>query len=165
MSILPRASFGGGCFWGMEKWFKKQFSNSISNTAVGYMGGDKNHPSYKEVCSGQTGHAEVVTMNYDPSKVKYEELLMFFWRIHDPTTANRQGNDVGTQYRSAVFFYSPEQESSAKKMKEELQKSGRFSSPIVTEIIPAGEFWKAEDYHQAYLDKNPGGYCNHKIRW
>jgi len=158
-----RAAFGGGCFWGMEKWFRKQFPQLLT-TAVGYMGGSLKNPTYKQVCSGDTGHAEVLYLEYDPAKTKYRDLLSFFWRVHDPTTPNRQGNDVGTQYRSAVFFYTPEQEAEARQVKTELEEAGKWKN-IVTEIAPASQFYRGEDYHQLYLDNNPNGYCNHRPRW
>jgi len=129
------------------------------------MGGNLKNPSYEAVCTGNTGHAEVVHLEYDPNKIKYEDLLSFFWRVHDPTTLNRQGNDKGTQYRSAIFFYTPEQEAAAKKSLQEIQNSGKIKDPIVTHILPAGEFYDGEEYHQDYLGKNPGGYCNHRLRW
>ena len=155
-----KASFGAGCFWGVEKIFSKV--KGVVSTEVGYMGGSAANPTYEEVCTGRTGHAEAIEVVYDPSKVSYEELLATFWEWHDPTTLNRQGPDVGTQYRSAIFFYDPEQESAAKRSKEILEKSKVFKNPIVTEIVPAGKLWKAEEYHQQYLQKNPGGYCSHK---
>jgi len=159
-----KATFGAGCFWGTEKFFKKQFAPNVK-TAVGYMGGKKSEPSYQQVCTGQTGHAEVLHLEYDPKNVSYDDLLTFFWRMHDPTTPNRQGNDVGTQYRSVVFYHDEEQREQAEKKKKEIDAKGVFKNPIATTIEPAGQFWSAEDYHQDYLEKNPGGYCNHKIRW
>jgi len=161
---IQKATFGGGCFWGMEKWYRKQFPNLISTT-VGYMGGNKQFPTYKDVCTGLTGHAEVIQMEYDPKKIAFEDLVTFFFRIHDPTTLNRQGNDIGTQYRSVIFYHTDEQETIARRLLHESQQSGKIQGEIVTQIIPAGEFWKAEDYHQKYLEKNPDGYCNHRIRW
>jgi len=148
----------------MEKWFCKQFPELLS-TAVGYLGGASANPTYKEVCRGDTGHAEVLQVEYDPDKTKYRDLLIFFWRVHDPTTLNRQGNDQGSQYRSAVFYHSDEQQKEATEVMAELQESGKFKAPIVTEITAATEFYRAEDYHQQYLEANPGGYCNHKLRW
>jgi len=159
-----KAAFGGGCFWGMEKFFKKEFKSGLSTSAVGFMGGNKKNPSYEEVCSGKTGHAEVLFVEYDDKKVNYKDLVIFFFRMHDPTTLNRQGNDVGTQYRSAIFYYNDEQKNIANEVKAELQKT-KFKDPIMTDISPATDFYIAEDYHQAYLDKNPYGYCNHKMRW
>jgi len=160
---VVQAAFGGGCFWGMEKWFKKEFPALLS-TAVGYMGGTLNDPTYEQVCTGKTGHAEVLWLEYDPTKTNFRDLLSYFWRIHDPTTLNRQGNDVGTQYRSAVFYYTPEQKKDAEEVKKEIESAGRWKN-IITEIVPATQFYKGEKYHQAYLDNNPGGYCNHKPRW
>mgnify|MGYP001571394728 CR=1 FL=1 len=155
-----KAAFGAGCFWGVEKIFSKV--TGVVSTQVGYMGGSAAEPTYEEICTGRTGHAEAIEVLYDPSKVSYEELLATFWEWHDPTTLNRQGPDVGTQYRSVIFFSDSEQEAAAKRSKEVLERSKVFKNPIVTEIIPAGRFWKAEEYHQKYLQKNPGGYCSHK---
>jgi len=160
-----RAAFGAGCFWGVEKFFRKEFKDGLKETAVGYMGGNKKNPSYEDVCSGKTGHAEVLYLEYDPKVVNYRDLLLFFWKIHDPTTLNRQGNDVGTQYRSTVFYYTEEQKKLAQEVKEEVQKTRYPKNPIVTEIAAATEFYKGEDYHQLYLEKNPYGYCNHRPRW
>ncbi len=148
---MEKATFGAGCFWGVEATFRKV--QGVVSTTVGYSGGTFENPTYKDVCSGETGHAEVVQLEYDPTKVSYEDLLDVFWRIHDPTTLNRQGPDVGTQYRSAIFFHTPEQAAVAIASKEKLQKSGHFTKPIVTEITPASEFYRAEDYHQRYLEK------------
>lgn len=148
---MEKATFGAGCFWGVEATIRKV--QGVVLTTVGYSGGTFENPTYKDVCSGKTGHAEVVQVEYDPTKVSYEDLLDVFWRIHDPTTLNRQGPDVGTQYRSAIFFHTPEQEAAAIVSKEKLQKSGHFTRPIVTEIAPASEFYRAEDYHQRYLEK------------
>lgn len=159
-SQYKKASFGAGCFWGVEKIFSKV--KGVISTQVGYMGGSAANPTYEEVCAGRTGHAEAIEVVYDSSKVSYEELLAAFWEWHDPTTMNRQGPDVGTQYRSVIFFHDAGQEAAAKRSKEILEKSKVFKSPIVTEIVPAGKLWKAEDYHQQYLQKNPGGYCSHK---
>jgi methionine-S-sulfoxide reductase len=148
----------------MEKWFRKEFPDLLE-TKVGYLGGTTKNPSYEDVCTGRTGHAEVLQVLYDPAKTRYRDLLTFFFRIHDPTTLNRQGGDIGTQYRSAIFYHNEEQAREAKEVKEEMQKSGKFSAPIVTEISAASDFYPAESYHQGYLDKNPGGYCNHRPRW
>jgi peptide-methionine (S)-S-oxide reductase len=148
---MEKATFGAGCFWGIEAAFRKV--PGVLSTSVGYAGGSFGNPTYKDVCSGETGHAEVVQVEYDPSQVSYEEIVDVFWKIHDPTTLNRQGPDVGTQYRSAIFFHNPEQEAAARASKERLQSSGRFKGPIVTEITPASEFYRAEEYHQRYLDK------------
>lgn len=148
---MEKATFGAGCFWGIEASFSK--IEGVASTTVGYAGGSFKDPTYKDVCSGKTGHAEVVQVEYDPSKVSYEELLRVFWNIHDPTTLNRQGPDIGTQYRSAVFFHNPEQEVAAAASKQKLQSSGRYQKSIETEITPASEFYRAEDYHQQYFEK------------
>ena len=148
---MEKATFGAGCFWGVEEAFRQV--TGVKSTAVGYMGGSLRNPSYEDVCTGETGHAEVLQVEYDPSELSYDQLLDVFWNIHDPTQLNRQGADVGGQYRSAVFFHTPEQEAAAKASKEELQNSGRFIRKIVTEITPASEFWRAEDYHQQYVAK------------
>ena len=148
---MEKATFGAGCFWGVEAAFRKV--EGVVSATVGYAGGSSKNPTYKEVCSGKTGHAEVVQVEYDPSTVSYQKLLEVFWQIHDPTTLNRQGPDIGTQYRSAIFFHNPEQEAAAVASKEQWQKSGRFKNPIVTEITPASEFYRAEDYHQQYFEK------------
>lgn len=149
---MEKATFGGGCFWGVETAFR--LVKGVTSATVGYSGGSLNNPTYEDVCSGKTGHAEVVQVEYDPSKVSYEELLEVFWNIHDPTILNRQGPDIGTQYRSAIFFHTPEQESVAIASKEKLQNSGRYKRPIVTEITSASEFYRAEEYHQRYYEKH-----------
>ncbi|OUC97112.1 peptide-methionine (S)-S-oxide reductase MsrA [Streptosporangium minutum] len=153
------ADFGLGCFWGAERKFWQ--TPGVVSTSVGYAGGYTRNPTYEEVCSGQTGHTELVRVVFDPSKVSYEELLRVFWEAHDPTQGMRQGNDVGTQYRSAVYFHSPEQEKSALTSRNAYQKVLTESGygKITTEIAPAGDYFFAEDYHQQYLFKNPGGYC------
>ncbi|MFQ5893317.1 MAG: peptide-methionine (S)-S-oxide reductase MsrA [Nitrospinota bacterium] len=148
---MEKATFGAGCFWGVEAAFRRV--KGVTSTSVGYMGGTLEDPTYEDVCTGQTGHAEVVQVEYDPSQVSYEELLTVFWTIHDPTTLNRQGPDAGTQYRSVVFFHTPEQEAAAKASKEALQRSGRFPRDVVTEITPASGYYRAEAYHQQYLEK------------
>ena len=147
---MEKATFGAGCFWGVEEAFRKV--EGVVDVAVGYAGGHTENPTYGDVCSGTTGHVEVVEVEYDPSKVSYEKLLEVFWENHDPTTPNRQGPDVGTQYRSAIFFHNPEQEAAARASKEEAQT--RFKDPIVTEITSASEFYRAEEYHQRYFEKN-----------
>ena len=157
---MEKATFAAGCFWGVEAVFRQ--IEGVTATRVGYTGGDFKNPTYKDVCSGTTGHAEAVEVEYDPSKVTYERLLEVFWENHDPTTLNRQGPDVGTQYRSAVFFLTPEQEAAAKASKEKLQTNGRYKRPIVTEINPASEFYPAEDYHQQYLEKRGLAHCRIK---
>lgn len=146
-----KATFGAGCFWCIEPAFQKL--NGVLSTLVGYSGGSFKDPTYEDVCTGQTGHAEVVQVEYDPSKISYDELLNVFWNNHDPTTLNRQGPDIGEQYRSVIFFHTPEQESTAKISKEKLQNSGKYGKKIVTEIVPASQFYKAEDYHQRYYEK------------
>ena len=148
--MTERATFGAGCFWGVEAEFRKV--DGVVEAAVGYSGGTTKSPTYKDVCSGATGHAEVIEVEYDPSKVSYEELLEVFWKNHDPTTPNRQGWDVGTQYRSAIFYHSLEQKAAAQASKEKAQE--RFKKPIVTEITSASEFYRAEEYHQRYFEKN-----------
>ena len=153
-----KATFAAGCFWGVEDAFRKV--KGVTNTMVGYIGGNFNNPTYQDVCSGKTGHAEAVKVEYDPDLVSYDELLGLFWSLHDPTTLNSQGPDVGAQYRSAIFFHSTEQELDAKKSKDLLQSSGRFEQKIVTEITPASEFYKAEDYHQQYFEKGNAGQCS-----
>ncbi len=146
---MAQASFAAGCFWGIEAAFRKRAG--VTSTTVGYTGGSTEDPSYEEVCSGRTGHAEAVLVEYDPAKVSYAQLLELFWQIHDPTTPNRQGPDIGTQYRSAVYAHDAEQEAAAKASRD--ATAGRFARPIVTEIAPAGPFHKAEDYHQQYFEK------------
>ena len=157
-----KAILAGGCFWGMEKAFSEM--DGVVSTQVGYTGGAVKNPGYELVCTGLTGHAEAIEVVYDPSKVSYDDLLEFFFRHHDPTTLNRQGPDIGSQYRSAVFYHSPEQQKSALKTKELLDRSDIFKKPIVTKIEPAGEFYTAEDYHQKYLKKNPHGYCSIQLQ-
>jgi len=131
----------------------------VLSTSVGYMGGTLKNPTYQDVCTDRTGHAEVVEVEYDPFKVSYDELLKVFWANHDPTTLNRQGPDLGTQYRSVIFFHTPQQEAAAKAAKERLQASGKYKRPVVTEIVPAADFWRAEDYHQQYLEKRGLAHC------
>jgi peptide-methionine (S)-S-oxide reductase len=152
---LEKATFAAGCFWGVEVEFRN--TPGVKDAQVGYVGGQTENPSYKEVCSGRTGHAEAVEITFDPSEVSYGELVDSFWRLHDPTQVNRQGWDVGTQYRSAIFFHSAEQEREARASKERAQE--RFPKPIATEIVPADTFWRAEEYHQQYLVKNGRASC------
>lgn len=154
---LQIATFAAGCFWGIEEAFTKL--KGVKSTMVGYTGGWLQNPKYKDVCDHNTGHAEAVQIQYDPNEVSYEELLDVFWSIHDPTTKNRQGPDIGSQYRSMIAFHTPEQETVARKSLEELTKSGRFRKEIVTEIVPASEFYRAEEYHQKYYQKRGGGSC------
>jgi peptide-methionine (S)-S-oxide reductase len=156
--MMDKATFGAGCFWGVEAAFR--LVKGVKATAVGYAGGSLDNPTYKEVCTDRTGHAEVVQVEYDPAEVSYGDLLGVFWDNHDPTTLNRQGPDVGTQYRSVIFFHSPEQEAAARAAKEALDTSGRFKRPIVTQILPAPAFWIAEDYHQQYLEKRGLASCH-----
>ncbi len=157
---MAKATFAAGCFWGVEATFR-QLPGVIS-TRVGYTGGHFPNPTYKDVCSDGTGHAEAVEVEYDPAKLPYKKLLQVFWENHDPTQLNRQGPDWGSQYRSAIFFRTPEQESEAKASKAQLEKSGGFQKPIVTEIVPAATFHPAEDYHQQYLEKRGLATCHIK---
>jgi peptide-methionine (S)-S-oxide reductase len=157
---MAKAIFAAGCFWGVEATFR-QLPGVIS-TRVGYTGGDYPNPTYKEVCTDRTGHAEAVEVEYDPTKLSYETLLETFWENHDPTQLNRQGPDWGTQYRSAIFFTTPEQEVAAKASKAALEKSHRYSKPVVTQIVPATTFFQAEDYHQQYLEKKGLASCHIK---
>jgi peptide-methionine (S)-S-oxide reductase len=152
-----KATFGAGCFWGVEETFRQL--PGVSSTAVGYAGGAKENPTYEDVCSDATGHAEVVEVEFDPAEIAYTKLLDVFWSNHNPTTLNRQGPDVGTQYRSAIFYHSPEQKQQAEASKAALEKSGRFPRPIVTQIEPAPKFWRAEEYHQQYLRKRGQTHC------
>lgn len=154
---MATATFAAGCFWGVEAAYRQV--PGVRSTAVGYMGGELRNPTYQDVCTHRTGHAEVVQVEYDPARVSYERLLNVFWENHDPTTLNRQGPDVGTQYRSAIFFHDAEQEKTARASKDSIEKSGRFHRPVVTEITPASEFWRAEDYHQQYLEKRGLATC------
>lgn len=148
---LEKATFAAGCFWGVEEFFRT--IPGVVSTRVGYTGGKTRNPTYEEVCTDKTGHAEAVEIEFDPQKITYEKLLDIFWSIHDPTTANRQGPDTGTQYRSVIFCRTPEQNTAALKSKQELEKSAKFNAPIVTEIVPAAEFYPAEEYHQKYYQK------------
>jgi peptide-methionine (S)-S-oxide reductase len=152
---MEKAIFGAGCFWGIEAAFRQM--KGVKATAVGYSGGAVANPSYELVCTGQTGHTEVVLVEYDPAVVSYEDLLTVFWEIHDPTTMNRQGPDVGTQYRSAIYFADEAQETAARASKDAEDQSGRQPGPIVTEITQASEFHMAEDYHQQFVEKRQGG--------
>jgi peptide-methionine (S)-S-oxide reductase len=152
-----KATFGAGCFWGVEADFRQV--KGVVATAVGYEGGTLDNPTYRDVCTNRTGHAEIVEVDYDPTQVSYEELLTLFWENHDPTTLNRQGPDVGTQYRSVVFFHTPEQQAAALASKERLEQLGRYKRPIVTQIVPATTFFQAEDYHQQYLEKRGLSSC------
>lgn len=155
---LEKATFGAGCFWGVEETFRT--TPGVKETAVGYEGGRTENPTYEDVCYLETGHAEVVQVEFDPSEVSYEQLLDIFWNNHNPTTLNQQGPDVGDQYRSVIFYHSPEQKEAAEKSKAELEKSGRFKKPIVTFIEPGSTFNKAEEYHQKYLMKRGAESCH-----
>jgi peptide-methionine (S)-S-oxide reductase len=154
--MLEKATLGAGCFWGVEAAFRRLAG--VKETQVGYMGGKLKNPSYKDVCTDSTGHAEVLGVTFDPEVISYPDILEMFWDNHNPTTLNRQGPDVGTQYRSAIFYHSPEQEAEAKASRDAAQK--RFPKPIVTEIVPATEFWRAEEYHQQYLEKRGLSQCH-----
>lgn len=155
---LSQAMFGAGCFWGVEETFRKV--PGVVETAVGYSGGDTPNPDYDAVCSKQTGHVEVIWLTFDPVQVSYKQLLDIFWSNHNPTTLNRQGPDVGEQYRSVVFYYDDAQRETAEKAKQELEASGKWSKPIVTAIEPAKEFYRAEEYHQRFFEKRGGGSCH-----
>jgi peptide-methionine (S)-S-oxide reductase len=160
---LQTATFGAGCFWCTEAVFLNV--KGVTKVVSGYEGGKVKNPSYREVCTGETGHAEVTEITYDPSKVSFEELLEVFWNTHDPTTLNRQGADEGTQYRSVVFYHNDEQKKTAEAYKKQLEASHVYKNPIVTEITPASTFYAAEDYHQNYFELNPNqGYCQYVIR-
>jgi len=152
------ATFAAGCFWGVQAEFGKV--KGVVQTTVGYTGGHTEHPTYRDVCSDTTGHAEAVQIVFDPAVVTYEQLLDKFWSMHDPTTPNRQGPDVGSQYRSVIFYHSSEQQAAAVASKEKLEKAHRLPRPIVTEIVPASKFWPAEEYHQKYFQKHGGGSCH-----
>jgi len=152
-----KATFGAGCFWGVEAAFRQV--PGVVETAVGYAGGTVPNPTYQDVCTDETGHAEVVQVTYDPARVSYDRLLDVFWENHDPTQVNRQGPDVGTQYRTAIFFHTPEQRDAALASKARLEKGGRYRRPVATEISPAPTFWRAEDYHQRYLEKRGLASC------
>lgn len=156
------ATLAGGCFWGMEEIIRK--IPGVIKTTVGYTGGKTPHPTYEQVCTGKTGHAEAIQIEFDPAKLSYEALLGYFFRMHDPTTLNRQHNDVGTQYRSAIFYHGEAQRQAAERAKAKANQSGKFKRPVVTEIVQAGEFYPAEAYHQDYLQKNPNGYTCHVLR-
>lgn len=154
---IERATFGAGCFWGIEEMFREV--RGVVDTAVGFMGGSTENPTYPDVCTGKTGHTEVVQVTYDPGEVSYRDLLNVFWNAHDPTTLNRQGPDIGTQYRSVIFYHTTEQEAEARASRAAVEQSGRFRRHVVTAIEPAGTFWRAEEYHQQYFAKHGGGHC------
>lgn len=149
----------GGCFWGMEELFRKQ--NGVIRTEVGYAGGSSESPNYKTVSTGTTGHAESIEIEFDPTKTSLSELLLYFFRIHNPTTENRQGNDVGSQYRSVIFYQNPAQKQTAEEIIARVNASQAWTSPVVTQVLPLGQFWPAEEYHQNYLQKEPNGYTCH----
>lgn len=154
---LQTATFAAGCFWGVEEAFRQV--KGVKSTTVGYTGGTSKNPSYEDVCSDMTGHAEAVQIQYEPKQVSYEQLLEVFWSVHDPTTKNRQGPDIGSQYRSMISYHTSEQEMLAKQSKENIERSGKFRNGIVTEIVQALTFYKAEEYHQQYYEKRGGGKC------
>ncbi len=156
------ATLAGGCFWGVEELFRKL--DGIVNTEVGYTGGDFENPTYEDLKTAKTGHAEAIQIEFDSSRLSFESLLQYFFRLHDPTSLNRQGGDVGTQYRSAIFYHDAEQKSCAQKIITETEASGRWPKRIVTQVMPASKFYSAEKYHQDYLVKNPGGYTCHFLR-
>ncbi|MCC6127272.1 MAG: peptide-methionine (S)-S-oxide reductase MsrA [Pirellulales bacterium] len=155
---MEKATFAAGCFWGVEEAFRTL--KGVLKTTVGYAGGTSENPTYQQVCTDRTGHAEVVLVEYDPAQASYEQLLDAFWNAHDPTTLNRQGPDTGTQYRSAIFYHSPAQKASAEASKQRLAQSGKFKRPVVTEIVAAGPFYPAEEYHQQYLLKRGEARCH-----
>lgn len=157
---MEQATFAAGCFWGIEATFRQL--PGVLDTSVGYIGGDTDQPTYKEVCTGDTHHAEAVQIIFDPAQVSYAQLLEVFWQCHDPTQLNRQGPDVGTQYRSAIFYHSPQQEMTALNSKAQQQNNGRFRKPIVTAIVPASTYFPAEEYHQQYLEKRGLAHCSIK---
>ena len=155
--VTEKATYGAGCFWGVEHAFRRV--EGVTSTAVGYAGGEVEDPTYRQVCSGNTGHAEVVQVEYDPSRVSYDELLDVFWSIHNPTTVDRQGPDIGEQYRSVIFYHTDEQEAGAEASKQRLEESGKWPDPVVTAIEPTPAFYRAEEYHQRYNEKHGGGAC------
>lgn len=155
---MAKATFAAGCFWGVEDAFRQV--KGVTSTVVGYTGGTTASPTYKQVCTGQTGHAEAVEVEFDPAQTSYRDLLAVFFQSHDPTQLNRQGPDFGTQYRSAIFYHDPQQQSEARSAETTLEKSGIFKRPIVTQIVPAGEFYRAEEYHQQYFEKQGVRACH-----
>jgi methionine-S-sulfoxide reductase len=158
--VTEKATLAGGCFWGVEELIRKL--PGVINTEVGYTGGTLANPRYEDMKKGNTGHAESIEIEFDPAKVSYDEILDFFFRLHDPTTANRQGNDVGTQYRSAIFYHDEKQREAAERAKQRAQP--KWPRPIVTDVVPTSQFWAAEDYHQDYLQRIPWGYTCHFVR-
>lgn len=160
---MEQATFGGGCFWCTEAVF--QNLRGVTKVVSGYMGGHTDNPTYKDICNGDTGHAEIIQIEYNENEISFDDLLLIFFKTHDPTTLNRQGNDAGTQYRSVIFYESPEQKSQAENMVDKLEKEMVFDRPIVTEITPISKFYSAEDYHQNYYNNNPDqGYCAYVIQ-
>ena len=162
MNQKETATLAGGCFWGMEEIIRA--IPGVLRTEIGYTGGQTLNPTYPEVKTGKTGHAEAIEIEFDPRVLTYESLLLWFFKMHDPTTVNRQGNDIGSQYRSAIFYHSEAQRLSAEKIKMQVNEGGKWKRPIVTEIVAASPFYSAEEYHQDYLQKNPGGYTCHYLR-
>ena len=162
MARQETATLAGGCFWGVEELIRK--TPGVIDTTVGYAGGTLANPRYEDVKTGRTGHAETVEIVFDPDRISYEEILRFFFRFHDPTTKNRQGNDVGTQYRSTIFYHDDAQRETAQRVVKEVDASGTWSRPLVTEIVPVSKFWPAEDDHQDYLQRIPWGYNCHYVR-
>jgi methionine-S-sulfoxide reductase len=162
MAQTEIATLAGGCFWGVEEIIRE--IPGVISTVVGYSGGETSNPRYEQVKTGTTGHAEAIQVEFDPSKLSFRDLLGFFFRMHDPTTLNRQGNDRGSQYRSAIFFHSPEQEKTAQEVIKEVDASGKWKGKVVTQVVPFANFTNAEEYHQKYLVKNPGGYTCHYLR-
>jgi peptide-methionine (S)-S-oxide reductase len=162
MNTVEKATFGGGCFWGVEARFRE--CDGVISTRVGYSGGITENPTYKDVCTNTTGHAEVVEVLYDPKKLSYEKLLDIFFDVHDPTQINRQGVDIGTQYRTVIFYHSEQQKNLAEQKKKNLDASGRYRKPIATQILPAVTFWEAEDYHQQYLEKQGRSTCSLSLK-
>jgi len=160
--VTEIATLAGGCFWGVEELIRKL--PGVIDTTVGYTGGTLAKPRYEDVKTGHTGHAESLEIRFDPERISYDEILRYFFRLHDPTTANRQGNDIGTQYRSAIFVHDEKQREVAERVKNEVDGSGKWPRPVATEIVNATEFWPAEDYHQDYLQKYPNGYTCHYVR-
>ena len=160
--VTETATLAGGCFWGTEEFFRKV--PGVLETRVGYTGGQSKNPTYEDTSTGTTGHAESVEIKFDPAKVDYAQLLTLFFKVHDPTTLNRQGNDVGSQYRSAIFFHGEKQRETAQALMAKIEKSGAWRAKLTTELAPAGTFYPAEEYHQHYLVKHPGGYDNHYLR-
>jgi len=160
--VTETATLAGGCFWGVEELIRKL--PGVIGTTVGYTGGTLPNARYEDVKTGRTGHAESIEIRFDPDRISYEEILRYFFRLHDPTTPNRQGNDVGSQYRSAIFVHDDAQRATAEQVKKEVETSGKWTRPIATEIVAATDFWPAEDYHQDYLQKYPNGYTCHYLR-